>query len=64
MSRKPGLRRSLLKTGARRCLAATISPATRQVDTLTEEQLLRGLESMTPSEPSSNGSGGPRDRGR
>jgi DNA-directed RNA polymerase subunit omega len=35
-----------------------------QVDTLTEEQLLRGLESMTPSEPSSNGSGGPRDRGR
>jgi DNA-directed RNA polymerase subunit omega len=34
------------------------------VDTLTEEQLLRGLESMTPSEPSSNGSGGPRDRSR
>src|SRR5688572_19787579 len=37
-----------------------------QVDVLTEEQLLRGLESMTPSEPSSNGggSGGVRDRGR
>ncbi len=35
-----------------------------QVDVLTEEQLLRGLESMTPSEPSSNGSGGPRERGR
>lgn len=38
-----------------------------QVDVLTEEQLLRGLESMTPSEPSSNGGGsggGPRDRGR
>lgn len=34
------------------------------VDVLTEEQLLRGLESMTPSEPSSNGSGGPRERGR
>jgi DNA-directed RNA polymerase subunit omega len=36
-----------------------------QVDMLTEEQLLRGLESMTPSEPSSTGgSGGPRERGR
>ena len=35
-----------------------------QVDTLTEEQLLRGLESMTPSEPSSTGAGGPRDRSR
>ncbi|MEQ1578275.1 MAG: DNA-directed RNA polymerase subunit omega [Hyphomicrobium sp.] len=39
-----------------------------QVDVLTEEQLLRGLESMTPLEPSSNngggGGGGPRDRGR
>ncbi len=36
-----------------------------QVDVLTEEQLLRGLESMTPTEPSSNGAGGgPRDRGR
>ncbi len=38
-----------------------------QVDVLTEEQLLRGLESMTPSEPSSVGTGGgnsPRERGR
>ena len=35
-----------------------------QVDVLTEEQLLRGLESMTPSEPSSTGTGGPRERGR
>lgn len=35
-----------------------------QVDVLTEEQLLRGLESMTPSEPSSNGGNGPRERGR
>ena len=38
-----------------------------QVDVMTEEQLLRGLESMTPLEPSSNnggGGGGPRDRGR
>ncbi|HRN88113.1 DNA-directed RNA polymerase subunit omega [Hyphomicrobium sp.] len=35
-----------------------------EVDVLTEEQLLRGLESMTPSEPSSNGTGGPRERGR
>ena len=32
------------------------------VDTMTEEQLLRGLESMTPSEPSSGN--GPRDRER
>lgn len=34
------------------------------VDTMTEEQLLRGLESMTPSEPSNAGNGGPRDRER
>ena len=34
------------------------------VDVLTEEQLLRGLETMTPSEPSSTGSGGSRDRSR
>ena len=34
------------------------------VDTMTEEQLLRGLESMTPSEPSAVGNGGPRDRER
>lgn len=41
------------------------------VDVMTEEQLLRGLESMTPLEPSANiGSGGnsrdrdPRDRSR
>jgi len=33
------------------------------VDTMTEEQLLDGLKSMTPSEPSS-GTGGPRDRER
>jgi DNA-directed RNA polymerase subunit omega len=26
--------------------------------TMTEEQLLRGMESLTPSEPSSNGGGG------
>ena len=31
--------------------------------TMTEEQLLRGMESMTPSEPSSNGGGnGPGGR--
>ncbi|MDX2307299.1 MAG: DNA-directed RNA polymerase subunit omega [Hyphomicrobium sp.] len=37
-----------------------------QVDMLTEEQLLRGLESMTPSEPSASGTGpaNPRERGR
>ena len=36
-----------------------------QVDVLSEEQLLRGLESMTPLEPSSNtGGGGSRDRDR
>lgn len=34
------------------------------VDVMTEEQLLRGLESMTPTEPSSNGGNGPRERGR
>ena len=35
------------------------------VDVMTEEQLLRGLESMTPSEPSANGGpGGVRDRDR
>lgn len=34
------------------------------VDHMTEEQLLRGLESMTPSEPSASGSGGPRERER
>ena len=37
-----------------------------QVDVMTEEQLLRGLESMTPTEPSANigASGAPRDRSR
>ncbi len=37
-----------------------------QVDVMTEEQLLRGLESMTPMEPSANigSSGGPRERER
>ncbi len=35
------------------------------VDVMTEEQLLRGLESMTPSEPSANGGpSGVRDRDR
>lgn len=34
------------------------------VDVMTEEQLLRGLESMTPTEPSSAVGNGPRDRGR
>lgn len=40
------------------------------VDVMTEEQLLRGLEALTPSEPSANGggsgsgSGSGRDRGR
>lgn len=32
--------------------------------TMTEEQLLRAMESMTPSEPSSNGSGGGSGGGR
>ncbi|MCH9764792.1 MAG: DNA-directed RNA polymerase subunit omega [Alphaproteobacteria bacterium] len=37
-----------------------------QVDVMTEEQLLRGLESSTPTEPSANigASGAPRERGR
>ncbi|MEO1280432.1 MAG: DNA-directed RNA polymerase subunit omega [Pseudomonadota bacterium] len=34
------------------------------VDVLTEEQLLRGLETMTPTEPSAQGGNGPRDRSR
>ncbi len=34
------------------------------VDVLTEEQLLRGLESMTPTEPSATIGNGARDRGR
>lgn len=36
------------------------------VDVMTEEQLLRGLEALTPSEPSASGggSGGGRERGR
>ena len=33
--------------------------ADTSVDVMTEEQLLRGMESMTPTEPSSNGTGGP-----
>ena len=32
--------------------------------TMTEEQLLRAMESMTPSEPSSNGTGGGSGGGR
>ena len=40
------------------------SSSDAQVDVMTEEQLLRGLESMTPLEPSANigSGGGPRDR--
>ncbi len=34
------------------------------IDVLTEEQLLRGLETLTPSEPSAVGASGGRDRGR
>ena len=34
------------------------------IDVLTEEQLLRGLESMTPTEPSATIGNNPRDRGR
>ena len=34
------------------------------MDVLTEEQLLRGLESLTPTEPSHNGNNGPSGRGR
>ena len=37
----------------------------KQVDVITEEQLLRGMESLTPTEPSANGgsSGGGSGRG-
>lgn len=34
------------------------------VDVMTEEQLLRGLETLTPTEPSASGGNGPRERGR
>ena len=38
--------------------------ADASVDFMTEEQLLRGMESLTPTEPSSNGAGGgPGGRG-
>jgi DNA-directed RNA polymerase subunit omega len=33
------------------------------VDVITEEQLLRGLEKLTPREPSANGGGGGSDTG-
>jgi DNA-directed RNA polymerase subunit omega len=33
--------------------------ADNAVDVITEEQLLRGMESLTPTEPSSNGATGP-----
>jgi DNA-directed RNA polymerase subunit omega len=34
------------------------------VDVITEEQLLRGMESLTPTEPSANGGGGSGGSGR
>jgi DNA-directed RNA polymerase subunit omega len=34
-----------------------------QVDVITEEQLLRGMESLTPTEPSANGGGSAPGRG-
>jgi DNA-directed RNA polymerase subunit omega len=34
-----------------------------QVDVITEEQLLRGMESLTPTEPSANGGGSGGGRG-
>jgi DNA-directed RNA polymerase subunit omega len=34
-----------------------------QVDVITEEQLLRGMESLTPTEPSANGGGPGSGRG-
>ena len=38
--------------------AATTSRATRRSTCITEEQLLRGMESLTPTEPSANGGSG------
>jgi DNA-directed RNA polymerase subunit omega len=35
-----------------------------QVDVITEEQLLRGMESLTPTEPSANGGGSSGGSGR
>jgi DNA-directed RNA polymerase subunit omega len=34
-----------------------------QIDVITEEQLLRGMESLTPTEPSGNGGGSGSGRG-
>lgn len=50
----------LLTTDRRPVLGRDDQSSDMVVDqiTMTEEQLLRAMESMTPSEPSSNGSGG------
>lgn len=50
----------LLTTDRRPILGRDDQTSDMLVDqiTMTEEQLLRAMESMTPSEPSSNGSGG------
>jgi len=50
----------LLTTDRRPTLGRDDQSSDMVVDqiTMTEEQLLRAMESMTPSEPSSNGSGG------
>jgi DNA-directed RNA polymerase subunit omega len=34
-----------------------------QIDVITEEQMLRGMESLTPTEPSGNGGGSGSGRG-
>ena len=56
----------LLTTDRRPILGRDDQSSDMLVDqiTMTEEQLLRAMESMTPSEPSSNGSGGGGNGGR
>ncbi len=54
----------LLAVDRRPMLGRDDQSSDTQVDVMTEEQLLRGLESLTPIEPSSNGANGQRERGR
>ena len=54
MNRKPWRRRCCRQIAAFRQLGRDDLSSDTQVDVMTEEQLLRGLESMTPLEPSAN----------
>jgi DNA-directed RNA polymerase subunit omega len=48
----------LLPQDRRPILGRDDQSSDNQVDVITEEQLLRGLESLTPTEPSANGGSG------